>query len=76
MLQHMYGFSDEGVVKRWVENPYWQFFCGFEVLQWKFPIDPSLLSRFRNRIGEEGMEKILSETIRMAIYHKRTSVYG
>jgi IS5 family transposase len=70
MLQHMYGFSDEGVVKRWVENPYWQFFCGFEVLQWKFPIDPSLLSRFRNRIGEEGMEKILSETIRMAIYHK------
>lgn len=70
MLQHMYGFSDEGVVKRWVENPYWQFFCGFDVLQWQFPIDPSSLSRFRNRIGEEGMEKILSETIKMALHHK------
>ncbi len=39
-------------------------------MQWKFPIDPSSLSRFRNRIGEEGVEKILSETIRTAIYHK------
>jgi transposase, IS5 family len=74
MLQHMYGFSDEGVVKRWVENPYWQFFCGFDVLQWKFPIDPSSLSRFRNRIGEEGMEKILSETIKMAIQYEVVAI--
>jgi transposase, IS5 family len=67
MLQHMYGLSDEGVVRRWIENPYWQFFCGFDVLQWQFPIDPSSLTRFRNRIGKEGMEKILSETIKMAL---------
>jgi IS5 family transposase len=67
MLQHMFGLSDEKVVKRWVENPYWQFFCGFDVLQWKFPIHPSSMTRFRDRIGKEGMEKILSETIKMAL---------
>ncbi len=67
MLQHMFGLSDEKVVKRWIENPYWQFFCGFDVLQWKFPIHPSSMTRFRNRIGKEGMEKILSETIKMAL---------
>lgn len=74
MLQHMYGLSDEQVVRRWIENPYWQFFCGFDVLQWRFPIDPSSLTRFRNRIGKEGMEKILSETIKMAIKEKIVAI--
>ncbi len=74
MLQHMYSLSDEGVVRKWVENPYWQFFCGFDVLQWQFPIDPSSLIRFRNRIGKEGMEKILSETIKLALDEKIVTV--
>ena len=26
-LKHAFGLSDEAVVKQWVENPYWQFFC-------------------------------------------------
>ncbi len=67
MLQHMSGFSDEQTVRHWVENPYWQYFCGFDILQWKPPIDPSLMSHFRKRIGKEGMEKILSEVIKIAI---------
>jgi IS5 family transposase len=28
-LKHTYNLSDEAVCERWVENPYWQFFCGF-----------------------------------------------
>ena len=67
MLQHMEGLSDEMVVEKWVENPYWQSFCGFDYLQWKMPIDPSSLTRWRARIGEKGMETILSHTLKTAI---------
>lgn len=49
MLQQMNGYSDEGAVDEWVENLYWQFFCGDDYLEWKKPIDPSLLSRWRRR---------------------------
>lgn len=67
MLQHMYNFSDERVVDGWVENPYWQFFCGEQQLQWEVPLDPSSLPRWRKRIGKNGMNKILSETIKIAL---------
>ena len=29
-LKHVHDLSDEETVERWVENPYWQYFCGFE----------------------------------------------
>jgi IS5 family transposase len=32
-LKHMYDLSDEEAVERWVENPYWQYLCGFEFFQ-------------------------------------------
>ncbi len=32
-LKHMHGLSDDVVVMRWVENPYWQYFCGEEYFQ-------------------------------------------
>lgn len=67
MLQQMNGYSDEGAVDEWVENPYWQFFCGYDYLEWKRPIDPSSLSRWRSRLGKDGVEKILQATIRAAI---------
>ena len=51
MLQHMDGISDETVVKKWVENPYWQFFCGYDFLQWDLPINPSSLTRWRCDVG-------------------------
>ena len=67
MLQHMEGVYDEAVVRMWVENPYWQYFCGYDFIQWRFPIDPSSLVRWRQRLGPEGMEKILAATIQMAV---------
>ena len=67
MLQNMFNFSDRSVVRTWIENPYWQYFCGFDFLQWKFPIDPSSLTRFRNRLGEKGIGKIFKSTIKMAL---------
>jgi transposase, IS5 family len=62
-LKHTYNLSDEAVVERWVENPYWQHFCGAEYFQHEFPIDPSQLTRYRKRIGAEGCEFLLKATI-------------
>lgn len=67
MLQHMHGLSDEMVVEQWIENPYWQYFCGYDHLQWAFPLDPSSLTRWRQRFGEAGLEKILSQTVIAAV---------
>ena len=47
-LKHTFNESDESVVERFVENPYWQYFCGFEFFQHEFPIDPSSMTRWRN----------------------------
>ncbi|GHU06054.1 IS5 family transposase [Alphaproteobacteria bacterium] len=66
-LKHMFDLSDEVLVERWVENPYWQYFCGFEFFQHDFPIDPSTMTRWRKRIGPEGMEKLLGETVLVAL---------
>ena len=65
ILKDIEGQSDESVCERWVENPYWQYFCGEEFFKHKFPITPESLSYFRKRIGEAGMECILAETIRL-----------
>jgi len=66
-LGHAFGISDEEVVRRWVENPYWQFFCGEEYFRHDFPIDPSSLSRWRKRIGEKGSELILKITLSVGL---------
>src|SRR4028118_1287066 len=62
-LQHAFGLSDEAVVARWVENPYFQHFTGETIFQHRSPIHPSSLSRWRGRIGEEGVEWLLTKTI-------------
>ena len=62
-LQHAYALSDEAVVARWAENPYWQHFCGETFFQHRLPIDPSSMTRWRQRIGEEGVEWMLTQTI-------------
>ena len=62
-LQHAHGLSDEAVVARWVENPYFQHFTGETFFRHRPPIHPSSLSRWRGRIGEEGVEWLLTKTI-------------
>ena len=65
-LKHAFNESDESVVERWIENPYWQFFCGFHEMQHEFPINPSSLSRWRKRVGAARLEKMLQVTIQVA----------
>ena len=54
ILKHTYDLSDEVLCERWVENPYYQFFCGEEFFQHRLVFDrSSSLTRWRNRMGEE-----------------------
>lgn len=62
-LKHTYNLSDEEVVLQWLENPYWQYFCGREYFEHDFPIDPSSMTRWRKRVSENGMERLLRETV-------------
>lgn len=63
ILKQMYDLADETVMLEWVSNPYFQYFCGETVFQWKFPCEASDLVHFRHRIGESGVEKILAASI-------------
>jgi len=69
-LQHAFDQSDEQVVANWVENPYWQYFTGEIYLQTEAPVDPSSLTRWRQRLGQEGVERLLKESIEAAVRGK------
>jgi IS5 family transposase len=66
-LQHTFNLSDEAVVQRWIENPYWQWFCGCEYFQHELPCDPSSLTRWRKRLGPDGLETLLAATIQAGL---------
>jgi len=65
ILKQMSGLVDETVIEQWIQNPYWQYFSGENIFQWKFPVEPSDLVHFRHRIGEDGVEKILEVSIKL-----------
>lgn len=65
-LKQAYQESDDSVIGRWVENPYWQLFCGYEYFQYEFPVVPSSMSRFRKRVGKDGMAQVFKETVAAA----------
>jgi len=50
IIQLEYGFSDEETALMIRENPYLQYFCGFEKYEYKLPFDPSLMVHFRKRL--------------------------
>jgi len=65
ILKHMENLSDEVLIQRWVQNPYYQVFTGEIEFQWQLPCDPSDMTYFRKRIGNEGFEKILAVSIHL-----------
>src|SRR6266478_6285651 len=66
ILKHTFNLSDDGVCDRWVENPYYQYFCGEEFFQHGLPLDRSSLSRWRERMGEEKLAALLQESLMVA----------
>lgn len=66
-LKHTFNESDKSLVERWVENPYWQFFCGFETMQHELPLHPTSLTKWRQRVGADKLAELLEETIALAL---------
>jgi IS5 family transposase len=70
LLKQIDNLSDERVVEAWVQNPYYQAFCGMEHFQWVLPCASSDLTHFRKRIGEAGVEKIFQASV--ALHGKKS----
>ena len=66
-LKALHDESDESVVAKWVENPYWQHFCGEQVFQHELPCHPTSLVNWRKQIGTEGFEQLLGQIIQTAM---------
>lgn len=65
ILKYMDNLSDDDVVKRWVDSPHYQYFCGMQYFEHELPCDSSSLTRWRKRLGRGGGESILKESIRI-----------
>jgi IS5 family transposase len=66
ILKHTYALSDEALCERWVENPYFQSFCGEEFFRHRLTFDRSSLTRWRQRMGEERLLALLQESLAAA----------
>jgi transposase, IS5 family len=70
ILKHTYNLSDEALCARWIENPYFQFFCGEEFFRHKLPFDRSSITRWRQRMGEERLNALVQESLSVAVKTK------
>ncbi len=66
ILKYTHNLSDEALCERWVENPYYQYFCGEEFFQHELVLDRSSLTRWRQRMGEEKVTALLQESLSIA----------
>src|ERR1700729_2863628 len=66
ILKHMHDLSDGDLCARWVENPYYQLFCGEEFFQHKLTFDRSSLTRWRQRMGEQRLAALIQESLSVA----------
>jgi IS5 family transposase len=66
ILKHMENLSDEVLCARWVENPYYQYFCGELSFCHRLPFDRSSMTRWRQRLGEEQLLALMQESLSVA----------
>ena len=66
ILKHMHDLSDEVLCARWLENPYYQDFCGEQSFCHRLPFDRSSLTRWRQRLGEAELTALLQESLSVA----------
>ena len=65
ILKQLRNLSDESMVEQWSENMYYQYFSGAQIFTPQRPCVATELVEFRKRIGPEGVELILKESIRI-----------
>jgi len=66
ILKHMHDLSDEVLCARWLENPYYQYFCGELSFCHQLPFDRSSLTHWRQRLGEEQLVALIQESLSVA----------
>lgn len=66
ILKYTFNLSDEALCERWVENPYYQLFCGEEFFRHDLPFDRSSITRWRQRMGEEKIAALIQESLNVA----------
>jgi transposase, IS5 family len=54
------------VCERWIENPYYQLFCGEEFFRHALVFDRSSMTRWRQRMGEEKLVALIQESLNVA----------
>lgn len=67
ILKYVDNLSDEEVCARFIENPYYQYFCGEEFFRHDLPLDRSSMTRWRNRMGDDKIEVLLQESLSVAV---------
>jgi len=67
ILKYTYNLSDERLCEAWLENPYFQFFCGEAFFQHELPFDRSSMTRWRQRMGEEKLKALIQESLAVAV---------
>jgi len=67
ILKYADNLSDEEVCARFVENPYYQYFCGEEFFRHALPLDRSSMTRWRQRQGEDSLAALLQESLAVAV---------
>jgi IS5 family transposase len=72
ILKHMHNLSDEVLCARWLENPYYQYFCGELSFCHKLPFDRSSLTRWRQRLGEDELAALIQESL--SVGHKTGAI--
>ncbi len=65
-LKRAYNLSDESVCEHWAQDVYFQYFCRGEYFQPRLQGDQTNLVRFRQVLGEAGVEELLAMTIAVA----------
>ncbi|MCP1838519.1 hypothetical protein ACVIHI_000117 [Bradyrhizobium sp. USDA 4524] len=66
ILKHMHNLSDEVLCARWIEKPYYQYFCGELSFRHRLPFDRSSMTRWRQRLGEEQFVALIQESLSVA----------
>lgn len=74
LLKQTYSLSDEEVCSRWVNDPYFQYFCGETFFQHRFPIERSSMTHWRKRVGDDFCTRLLQESLRVAFDSKALQV--
>jgi len=66
-LKDAFNESEEGVVERWAKTQTWQYLSGPEYFEHLWPCVPTAIGKFHRLLGEECVEKLLTQTINVDV---------